>query len=136
MDKKKLLVIIAIITIAIAIGVIIINKDNKEEDFKIDGIDLPTNKEILKDANVDNLKITNISLLTRDGISTYKATILNNTENDIKINILYIIFYENEIEHKAVALYDTEIQTKGEKYINITSDKDLSNITKIEYVLE
>jgi hypothetical protein len=136
MDKKKLLVIIAIITIAIAIGVIIINKDNKEEEFKIDGIDLPTNKEILKDANVDNLKITNISLLTRDGISTYKATILNNTENDIKINILYIIFYENEIEHKAVALYDTEIQTKGEKYINITSDKDLSNITKIEYVLE
>lgn len=138
MDKKKLLTIgsiIVIIVSIIAIIVLVVNKD-KEEEFTIDGINLPTNKEILKESTIDNLKITDISLLTRDGISTYKATVTNESDEDIDINALYVIFYEGDTENKTLALYDTKISSKEEKYINITSELDLTNTTKIEYVLE
>ena len=138
MNKKKILMISSIVVIIISIIAIIIimfNK-NKEEKFIIDGISLPQNKEVLKEGFVENLKISDVSLLTRDGISTYKAMISNDTEEDIDIKNLYVVFYEKNIEYKAIALYDTQIQAKKGKYIDITSDKELSNVTKIEYVLE
>lgn len=137
MNKKKLLMIGSIIVIIISIIVIIImlNKNQKEK-FTIDGISLPQNKEVLKESSVENLKISDVSLLTRNGTSTYKATISNDTEEDIDIKILYVVFYEKNVEYRAIALYDTQILATKEKYIDITSDKDLSNITKIEYVLE
>lgn len=138
MDKKKLLVIGSIIVIIVSIIasiIIIVNKDN-EEEFTIDGIILPSNKEILKETTIDDLKITDISLLTRNGISTYKATALNETEENINIEALYIIFYENDIENKEIALYNTQITVNEKKHIDIISEKDLSNITKIEYILE
>lgn len=137
MDKKKILIIASIIVIIISIILIIIIFNKKEEDkFTIDGISLPQNKEVLKESSVENLKISDVSLLTREGTSTYKATISNDTEEDIDIKILYVVFYEKNVEYKAIALYDTEIPATKEKYIDITSDKDLTNITKIEYVLE
>ena len=137
MNKKKLLAIGSItVIITSIITIVIMITQNKEEEFTIEGISLPKNKEILKENSIENLKITDISLLTRDGISTYTATISNNTEEDIKIKTLYVIFYEKEQEYKAIALYDTKIQATKEKYIDITSEKDLSNITKIDYVLE
>ena len=75
MDKKKILIISvigAIIIAAIIIFIIISNKEPQEE-FTIDGINLPVNKDILKETTVDNLKIKDIFLLTREEISSNRC---------------------------------------------------------------
>lgn len=139
MDKKKLIMIGSVTAIIVSVVAIIflVTKKDTESEYKIDGIDLPENKEILKDQTIaDDIEITNISLLTRDGISSYKATIKNTSDKDIKIKTLYVIFYENDIENKTLALYDTNLVSQKEQYISIKSETDLSNTTKIEYVLE
>lgn len=139
MDKKKLIMIGSVIAIIVSVVAIIflVTKKDTESEYKIDGIDLPENKEILKDQTIaDNIEISNISLLTRDGISSYKATIKNTSDKDIKIKTLYVIFYENDIENKTLALYDTNLVSQKEQYISIKTETDLTNTTKIEYVLE
>lgn len=138
MDKKKILLIgsIVIILASVIASIYIISTKEEEPEYTIDGIDLPENKNILKDSTVENLKITSASLLTRDGISTYTAQVSNNTETNIDIDSLYVVFYEGEKENKILALKDSTITANNKTYINITSETDLSKTTKIEYVLE
>lgn len=139
MKNKKLLIPCLILIILASISIIIymlVNKDKDPQEYTIDGIDLVENKEILKDTNVENLKITNVSLLTRNGISSYKAEVENNTEEDINIKKLYVIFYENETKNEIAVLSNTTIKTNNKTYINITFESDYSKTTKIEYRLE
>lgn len=138
MDKKKILVIGSILIILVSIGVsiyLIINKDT-EPEYTIDGIGLPSQKDILKDTKVKNLDITNISIMTRENTSNYTATISNNTDKSIDINQLEIVFYKNNIKYTNIVLYSTTIGAGQEQQINLTTEEDLTNITKIEYVLE
>lgn len=138
MNKKKLIIIGAIVAVLLSVAVVIYasQKEETEPEFTIDGINLPTNKDILKDTTVNNLKITKASLLTRDGISSFTATLTNDTERTAKINKLYVVFYEGDTENKTLALYDTQLLSGKETFINITSETDLTNVTKIEYVIE
>lgn len=139
MDKKKVTIIVSIlvITLSIILSILIItNKKEEKPNNVIDGIVLPETNDILKDATVENLKVTSASLLTRDGMSTYKAKLVNETDEDISVDSLYIIFYEGEKTNKIPALKYSTVKTKKETYINITSDKDLSKTTKIEYIIE
>lgn len=137
-NKKKLILIGSIVVILVSITSIIYMLTRKEEEptYTIDGIDLVEKKDILNDRVVSNLDITNVSLLTRNGISSYKATISNNTDEDITISNLYVVFYQEEEKIKMLALSDTIIKVNNMTYIGITSETDLSKTTKIEYVLE
>lgn len=138
MDKKKIIIIGSIVAVLLSIAVIIYvtTKTPNNEEYTIDGIDLPKNKEILNDTTVDNLKITDISLLTRNGVSTFKATVSNETAEDIIINKLYVVFYEGEKENKIPAIANATLSPGEKTYINITSESNLSNTSKIEYILE
>lgn len=139
MDKRKLLIVGSVILIIASVVVsifLLVNNEPAEEDFTIDGIELPKNESVLEDAVVDNLKITNVSLLTRDGMSTFKAQVLNETDNSIDIDTLIVVFYQDETETEVVALKDVTISSMSDTYINIEAEIDLSNVTKIEYVLE
>lgn len=139
MKNKKILVPpLIVITLAsiIAIIVILTNRDNDDDNYKINGIDLVENKDILKDAEISNLKITNVSLLTRDKISTFKALVSNDTENEIFIDQLYVKFYLKDNEQKILVLSGTKLAANAKTYINITSEIDLSKTTEIEYILE
>ena len=136
-SKKTLLIICLVFIILLSIGTsiyILINKKEKSE-FKVDGIETVQNENILNDTTVENLQITNASLLTRDGISTYSAEVNNLTENDITIDKLYVTFYEGDIENKILALFNASIKANGKAYINITSENDLSNTDKITYTI-
>ena len=107
MDKKKIIVIvslIAIIAASIITNIYILSNQEKDNEFKIDGITSTENKDILKDTKVGNLDITNITLFNNNGTSVYKAKISNNTNKDININKLYVVFSENEKENKKLAL--------------------------------
>ena len=138
MKNKKILIIASIIAILLSIGVVIyaVTKPKKEYEFTIDNMTLPTSKDIIKDTQIGGLKITNIAIITSDGMSTFNATVVNEKKENIIINRLYIIFYEGDIEYPKLALYDTHISAGKEAYINITSETDLTNITNIEYILE
>ena len=138
MDKKKILIIGSIVAVILSVAVIIYvaSKPEEEPEFTIDGINLPTNKDILKDTIIENLEITNTSLIIKNGTSNFRATISNKTDKDIKINKLYVIFREEDKENKILALYDSLVSPGEDSYINITSEKDLTNTSKIEYVIE
>ena len=139
MERKKIIIVIALIlTIISIIGISVYKLTTKEEknEFTIEGIDLVENKEILKDAEVENLKITNISLLTREGISTYSAQINNDTTTDITVDKLYVTFYEGDKVTKILALSNAKIKQKGKAYINTTSNENLTKTTKITYSIE
>lgn len=138
MKNKKILIICLIIIILISIitNIYILSNKPVKDEPTIEGINKPENKEILKDVSVEGLKITNISLLTRNGISSYKAEVTNITNSKIDINKLYIIFHEEEKENKTLALYNISIEPNEKAHINITSEKDLSKTTKITYTIE
>lgn len=140
MDKKKILVIVSILIIvaSVAVSVFLIVKDKPEgeDEFIIEGIDLPKNRDILKDVSVDGLKITDVSLLTRDGMSTFKAHVINETSEEVDVERLTVIFHNGDTKIDVIALMETKIDVSGDRYINIEADTDLSEVTKIEYVLK
>lgn len=138
MDNKKKIIIGIVFLLVVAIIFLIIAIVNKpdNEEFKIEGIDLPQNKEVLKDTTIGDIKITNVSLLTSNGISTYKARVYNTSNDDLIIKKLAVVFEEDDIKNNVEVLRDAKIASGEFTYINITSEKDLSNIDKIEYVLE
>ena len=137
MKKKKILIIVSTLAIILSLTIITytLNKNKNEPQFIIEGIEIPQNKDILNDTTINNLKISNISLITKNELSTFKASITNIKEENTKINKLYVVFHINNQKHKILALYDTTI-TKEEKYINITTETILTNTTKIEYIIE
>lgn len=138
MDKKKILIIGSIVAVILLLAVIIyiVSKPKEETLPIIEGMNLPTNKDILKDTTIGNLEIKNISLIIRNGKSTFQATISNKTEEDIKINKLYAIFYEGETQNKKTLVLNSTIPSNKDALINILSESDLTNTTKIEYVIE
>lgn len=138
MKNQKVLIAVSIIIILVSIttGIYLILNPKDKPEFKIEGIDTAENKEILKDTTVEELKITDISLLTREGISTFQAKITNPTNKEVNINTLYVIFYEEQKENKVPVLQNIKLVANDSTYINITSDTDLSKTTKIEYSIE
>ena len=138
MDKKKKIIIGLGILFLVSLVLLVISVVNKpeEEEFKIDGITLPENKEILKDKTIGDIKITNVSLLTKDGVSTFKARVYNNSDNDITIEKLTVVLSLDNEEKRVEILRNAKIASLEFTYVNITSQIDLSKVNKIEYVLE
>ena len=138
MDKKKLLIFGATLLGLIILGLILmlVFKKEPQEEFKIDGIDLPENKEVLKDTQVEDLKITNVSIITRDGKSSFTASVENTSDTSTKINTLTIVFYEGDNKLEAIALYNTELYSNQKTNIKLTIEKDLTKTNKIEYILK
>ena len=138
MKNKKLMVIgsIFIILLSIIAIIFILTNNEEEEEFKIDGIDLVENKEVLKDTTVKELKITDASLYIIEGRTKYSATITNTKDTEINITNLYVTFHVGDIENKILALSDVTLKADEDTIINITSENDYSKITKITYSIE
>ena len=138
MKNQKLLIVCLIIIILASVitNIYILSSKEEKEEFKIDGINIAENENILNDASVSNLDITNVSLLTSDGISSYTAEVTNNTNNEVNLEKLYVVFYEAELEIKVLALSNITLKPNDTTYINITSEADLSKTTEIKYITE
>ena len=131
MDKKKILFIIGIVLIVI-LGIIAINigkKSSNTEPPKTDNL----NESILKDTTVENLSITNQSVVTRDGLSTYMANLENKASETKHIDYLYITFTINNEENNVLALKDTNLEPNGKLPIIINFDADISKASKVTY---
>ena len=124
-NKKILIACLVVIILASVITIIYMLTNNKEEtpNSKIEDFETVQNDSILNDATVENLKITNVSLLTRDGISSFKAQVLNETSESINIDKLYVVFYENETENKILVLSGITIPANDKTYITRNSSE-------------
>lgn len=138
-DKKRIiLIVVAIIAFigSIVFIILTINRDDKEEEFKIEGIDFTENENILKDTKVDTLDITNQILYNRNEVSTFSAIIKNNNDTDYTIKELYAIFSINKETKKVLVAKNMTIKSQDEQIINISFDQDMLKTTKIEYELD
>lgn len=105
MDKKnknkKLGMIISIIVIlaVVIIGIVVYLVNSREkvikEEFAItyeDGVKINTSKELAKDKQLDNLRITNIKLSYRNNTSTLLADVINDgskiQDQQVKVEML------------------------------------------------
>ena len=132
MDRRKILFLVGIVLIVI-LGVIaiIIGRNNKTvvTDDKL-------NDDILKDTMVDNLSITNQSVITRDEVSTYMANFTNTSNTSYQIDNLYIVFTVNGEELKALLMSNINIKENEMIPVSINFDRDISKATKVEYKIE
>ena len=137
-DKKRVILIaVAIIAFigSIVFIILTINREDKQEEFKIEGIDFTKNENILKDTKVDTLDITNQILYNKNEVSTFSAIIKNNNNTDYTIKELYAIFSINKETQKVLVAKNMKIKSQDEQIINITFDQDMLKTTKIEYEL-
>ena len=138
-DYKKI-ILISIIVLAISgtitFLVLTFNNNEEKEEFKIEGIDIASNKDILKDTKVDTLEVTNQVLYNRDNMSNYSAIIKNDNTTDYNIKRLYVVFTVNDETIKMLATEDSTIKANNQKIINISFDKDILSTTKIEFIME
>lgn len=135
-SKKLLIVCLIIIILASTITNIYIlsNKDNEEKTNN--GITTVDNLDVLKDTTVNDLDITNVSLLTKGGMSSYKAVVTNNTQNEVNIDKLYVEFYKEGTNSKILALSNVKLQPNEQTNIKITTETDFSKVTEIKYTIE
>lgn len=140
MKSKKILIVCLFIIIFAGIITNIYILSNREKnntnEFIDEDISTIENQDVLKDVMIGNLKITNGSLLIRDGISTYQAVVTNNTQNDIKINKLYVEFSNDTTSEKILALSNANIKANESTNIKIVTETDLTKVTKIKYIEE
>lgn len=129
MDKKKILFIagIALIVILGIIAIFIGKKEVKsKEDYNI-------NKNVLKDTTMENFTITDQSVITRDGLSTYMANLTNNTKEKKHIDYLHIVFTIDDETIDVIASKNSDVDPEGKLPIMISFDRDISKATKVTY---
>ena len=127
-----ILSLIIIFSIAFSIYTLTNRKKITEEEF--DGN--ITHQELLANKEIDGLNIINQTMYVRDGVSTYGAIVTNNTDSDKIINNLIIIFTVNGEKIETIALKDAELKAGRDTLINVTFDKDVSEVTAIDFILE
>ena len=106
------------------------DKENKKEEVKVN-----TNKDVVKDQEVDGIKMTNTSLVTTNGISKLVTNVTNSSNKDYKLDE-YIIIIKDKKGEEIVRIpgYVGDTIKAGEtRTINSSVDRDLSNAGSIEY---
>ena len=137
MDKKKLIIIVAIITIiASTITSIYLLTKDKSKDNTINGLSTVANKELLKDKTIEKISIKDQNLISRNNSTTFIAKIINTADTEYYIDKLYVTF-ENETTLEKILLYQNlTLLSNEEKDVYLLIDKDLSNVTNINYVIQ
>ena len=106
------------------------DKETKKEEVKVN-----TNKDVVKDQEIDGIKMTNTSLVTTNGISKLVTNVTNSSNKDYKLDE-YIIIIKDKKGEEIVRIpgYVGDTIKAGEtRTINSSVDRDLSNAGSIEY---
>ena len=156
MNKKGIITIIAILVILLVIGVVtgvIIYKNNSKvnnnqsgqqenqdetaslidmnntENAKIEsGVKENTSENIAKDRKLENLSITDIKLSAQDGVTSFTATVKNDSNRDFAGGIVKISFTNKDGSNYAeLEAYIPEIVAGGTNAINAGTTADIAN---------
>lgn len=140
MKKNLILVLVMLLSIGLITGCGCKKKNNqvskKDNDKKSkQTTKTVTEKEVIKDREVDGIKITDTSLTVTDGVSYLKASVTNNTGSDYKLEE-YKIIVKDEKGDVIITLpgYVGEVIKAGAtKTIRSSVSMDLSKAKSIEY---
>ena len=105
------------------------NKNNEQKPI------VNTNKDVIKDQEVDGLKMTNTTLIYENGISTLITEVSNNTGTDYHLNEFNITVKDKDgnVMSNLKGYVGGTIPNGETRTINTSSDLDLSKATSIEY---
>ena len=105
-------------------------KKEQKEEVKVN-----TNKDVIKDQEVDGIKMTNTSFVTTNGITKLVTNVTNSSDEDYSLEEYIIIIKDkegNEIVRIPGYVGDT-IKAGETRTINSSVDRDLSDAGSIEY---
>ena len=131
---KKILISI---TIVLAATLLLTGCGKKKEETKND-VKTNTEENVVKDQEVDGLKMTNTSLTITNGISTLVTEVSNNTGSDYQLEEFTIIIKDkNDNVLATIPGYVGEtIENGSTKTIDSSIDIDLSNAASVEYKIK
>ena len=107
-------------------------EDKKKEESTVKE---NTNKEVIKNQEVDGIKMTNTSLVTVDGISTLETTVTNDGDEDYMLVEYKIIIKGNDdkVMVEIPGFVGDTIKAGESRVITSSVDMDLSKAKSIEY---
>ena len=131
---KKILISM---TIVLAATLLLTGCGKKKEETKND-VKTNTEENVVKDQEVDGLKMTNTSLTITNGISTLVTEVSNNTGSDYQLEEFTIIIKDKTDNVLATipGYVGETIENGSTKTIDSSIDIDLSNATSVEYEIK
>lgn len=91
--------------------------------------------QLTKDTDIGVAKITNVSIVYENNLSTYRAVVT--AKEDVKINYILIKAYDKNNKVKEFTGYVGKDLKKDEKVDIISSiDVDITGYTKIQYMIK
>jgi len=133
MKNKIILMIITITVIGLVTGCGCQKK--KEKVTPKDDVKINTNEGVIRDQEVDGIRMTNTSLITQNGLSYLNTKVTNNTKKDYKLEKYWIIVKDKDGKVILKMLgYVGEVIKAGEtRELRSTTTEDLSSASSIEY---
>ena len=90
MEEKKIIVVGLLLVISLILFFILIPKGTETKTQKKSDIVSHSEEGIVKEEEYKGIKLTNISMVTENGYTTFKATATNVSDSDINIENFYI----------------------------------------------
>ena len=111
---------------------------NNTENAKIEnGVKENTSENISKDRKLGNLSITDIKLSAQDGVTSFTATVKNDSNKDFAGGIVKISFTNKDGSNYAeLEAYIPEIVAGGTNAINAGTTADIANAYDFTMELE
>ena len=131
---KKILISM---TVVLATTLLLTGCGKKKEEPKND-VKSNTEENVIKDQEVDGLKMTNTSLTITNGISTLVTEVSNNTGVDYQLEEFTITIKDKDGNVLATlpGYVGETIENGSTKTIDSSIDIDLSNATSVEYEIK
>lgn len=130
---KKIIILILIILI-IAVGFYLLKpKEEKIENNQT----TQTNETLTEDKVIDNILISNISLVTKNNKTTFSAKITNLTANEVEYKNLEIkIKNKNNDIDSLICYFGGNLKPEETKIITAETNANIKNADKIEFKLQ
>ena len=135
--NKTIRIIVIIITVIVIIGINIISKQGKKEKEE-PLIKVNTNENVVKDQEVEGLKMTNTSLVYENGTTVLVTEVINEKEEDITVKRIRIKVKDKEgnILTTLIGTIADTIKPGESRTIETETPLDLSKAESVEYSVE
>ncbi len=152
------LVLLLLLIVIIVVGIIVYKNKNKQpekqqeiekdelslidmnntENAKVEnGIKENTSENVLRDRKIENLSVTEIKLSAQDGVTSFIATVKNDSNQDFEGGIVKILFTNKDGSNYAeLEAYIPEIIAGGTNSINAGTTADIANAYDFTIELE
>lgn len=125
-------------TVLLIVGLVTGCGCKKKEKVKVkvkEEIKVNTNKDVIKNQEVDGIKMTNTSMVTTNGLTKLVTSVTNDTDKDYKLDEYRIIIKDKDGKEivKIPGYVGDTIKAGETRTINSSVDIDLSNAASIEY---